>query len=129
MADATPETLGAVQSETSRGKREERHLQDYLESFFSTFDKAPFNELDAAALTQLVMARLEDVPPFSGSAPELARSIELGRTLERSAAGCWVGIRDLLMAEHYATMFTGYVGPKVKDALLAIAANPRYRSL
>lgn len=126
------------------------NILSYLESEFSTFEEKPFNPLDSALLSQFCMVRCEDLVPslneieqkhtkltqsdrftktlraFLTKLPIMNRSAQPENPLEEIKAAHFV---DLLRAERYASMFTGLVPGRVKDALLGLAASPRFRTL
>lgn len=126
------------------------NILSYLESEFSTFEEKPFNPLDSALLSQFCMVRCEGLVPslneieqkhteltksdgltkafrtFLTKLPIMNRSAQPENPLEEIKAAHFV---DLLRAERYASMFTGLVPGRVKDALLGLAASPRFRTL
>lgn len=102
------------------------HMIDFLSRQFASFEELPFCALDAAALSQVAMVKLEDtvppLPPRSGHDGLLSK-------LKHDA---WqpVHLIDSLKAEHYDTMFADLLSPdKAKAALFGVAASPRYRKM
>lgn len=126
------------------------NILSYLESEFSTFEEKSFNPLDSALLSQFCMVRCEGLVPslneieqkhteltksdgltkafrtFLTKLPIMNRSAQPENPLEEIKAAHFV---DLLRAERYASMFTGLVPGRVKDALLGLTASPRFRTL
>lgn len=126
------------------------NILSYLESEFSTFEEKSFNPLDSALLSQFCMVRCEGLVPslneieqkhtkltqsdrftktlraFLTKLPIMNRSTQPENPLEEIKAAHFI---DLLRAERYASMFTGLVPGRVKDTLLGLAANPRFRTL
>lgn len=80
-------------------------ILDYLETEFATFQEVPLNPLDAAVFAELAMVRAEGL-------------LEDGDQL-----------RHLLQAEHFPTMFDGFISQSLRRLLVAAAASPRFRTL
>ena len=79
---------------------------DYLDTDFAPFsDDAPFNPLDACVFAELAMVRAEGF------------------------ASCPCHLRDLMHAERYPEMFSGFIAADLRRAFLAAAASPRFRDL
>lgn len=115
-------------------------LLDYLASEFATFDEKPPCTADSLVLTQLAMVEAGDAIPGPHDArPETGAPSPLWRRALRHLSGTKedaapsraraVGPRDLLLAEHFATMFTGPVPDDIKRVLFGCAASPRFRTL
>ncbi|MCI2240818.1 Mbeg1-like protein [Adlercreutzia faecimuris] len=104
------------------------YLLDYLDTQFATFEREPFNPLDAAALTQFAMVRGKGVIPALHERADFADV----RTVVRNALGPRrrpAHFCDLLRAEDFPTMFTGLDPDRLKQNLFALAASPRFRAM
>lgn len=133
-------------------------LLEYLGNEFASFDEKPLGPVDSAALSQFCMVRsaglipqlkldrkVEGLPtPFRHVADRLAarrlrsvaaRIADEGRSFAPpallSAAPDRVAARltDLLCAEKFPDMFTGFTPGLIKDNVVALAASPRFRTL
>ena len=102
------------------------NLQTYVETEFASFDEKPFNELDAAVFTQLAMVRVE-LPFLAQTACTLDDNGMLVSPSGNELPP--VFLRDLLCAEFMDQMFTGLAASHVQECLLAVAMNPRYRTV
>lgn len=102
------------------------HMIDFLSHQFASFEELPFCSLDAAALSQIAMVKLED------TVPPLPAQEEREGLLSKLRHDAWrpVHLIDSLKAEHYDTMFADLLSPdNAKAALLGVAASPRYREM
>lgn len=104
-------------------------ILDYLATEFAPFEEKPFNPVDSLVLSQFCMVRVGGlVPPLKDHLTLRDRSRLLARRILPSRS---TGLRfkDALLAERYADMFTGLDPHLVKEALLALAASPRFRQM
>lgn len=84
----------------------------YVENTLQTMLEKPFNQVDSLVLSQFCYTHLNGLAPK----PEDAAPPVL--------------LKNLLLAEHFKTMFDGLLAPESNKALLmALAASPRYREI
>lgn len=104
------------------------YLIDYVENQFATFEEAPLNAVDAAVLSQLCMLSAEFiVPPLKGRTSFIdPRTILANPMAPRTEPA---RLHELLRAEHFSRMFTGFQPGQLKDLLFATAASPRFRDI
>ncbi|MBQ0079745.1 MAG: DUF2974 domain-containing protein [Eubacterium sp.] len=90
------------------------HIQEYVETNNLTFDKAPFNNVDAAVLCALFYGRIENV--IEGENDCDARR--------------GVPVREFYKQEYFPGMFSDGITDQENKALLTTAAaSPRFRDI
>lgn len=104
------------------------NILDYLETEFATFDEKPFSEVDALILSEICMARFDDIVPGLKGKGLFADISTIVENLF-SPSGRGVTFRDALRAECFDRMFIGLVPKRTKDLLIALAASPRFRDI
>lgn len=111
-----------------KDRKASMNILDYLETEFATFDEKPFGEVDALVLSEICMARFDDIAP---SLKEKSLFADIGTIVENlfSSSGRGVTFRDALRAEFFDRMFIGLVPKRTKDLLIALAASPRFRDI
>lgn len=116
------------------------NILDYLETEFSSFENKSFNVVDSAILSQFCMVRCEGLVPafdpnkssrasqnYKSGLPRLLGA--LTKKPKRKHNQHPARFTNLLRAERYSEMFTGLVPERIKSALVALAASPRFRVL
>ncbi len=109
-------------------------LFEYVETQLATFDEEPFDELDAAVLTQACMI---DAP---GTVPEPPRTpgplARMAALVSAAAEGARfqdvidaLGRSEADGAGRRGVRFTGLVPGDIRRLLFTLAASPRYRDL
>lgn len=116
------------------------NILDYLETEFSSFENKSFNVVDSAILSQFCMVRCEGlVPAFDPNKPSRTSQNHkpgipkflsaLTKKPTQKTSAHPARFTNLLRAERYSEMFTGLVPERIKSALVALAASPRFRVL
>ncbi len=105
------------------------NILDYLAKDFTPFESRPFGPVDSLVLSEFAMVELEDILADIQGAAELADPGRKKRFGFLPVRDLDLRFCDLLRAEHFDGMFTGFVPENSMRLLVALAASPRFRSM
>ncbi len=105
------------------------NILDYLAGNFDTFEARPFGPVDSLVLSEFAMVELEDILNDIEGAAELADPGRKKRFGFLPVRDLDLRFSDLLRAERFDGMFTGFVPENSKRLLVALAASPRFRAM
>lgn len=105
------------------------NILDYLATDFDTFETRPFGPVDSLVLSEFAMVELEGIlNDIEGAtaAADPGRKKLFGFLPARDLD---LRFSDLLRAEHFPSMFTGFVPDNSMKLLVALASSPRFRTM
>ena len=105
------------------------HILDYLNTNLKTFEEAPFNAVDSACLSAFCMTELDDILADMPGAQDEADPRKRYFLPWRKKEGAGLKFADFLKAEHYPTMFKGFIKDSAWTNLMLLASSPRFRDI